>query len=644
MNSKGGRVRYMLNGFEENLNYILDSTNAVEVAREGSKEGGDLVIYFETKDDDFAKGGKISKDEAIVKAMRMGVDFNKDFHAQSYGNELSELARETGYRKSKSSSGSLGRAFFEHLEKRYDKMPEYYDNLSTNDMFSKGGKLFYNLGRGIYRLDEENQFKRYDRKKEIDSGYPNAREVLSSTKEASDYVDKLNDMKPNMIDKLIRIRRTNAEIDLSDDQHPTFPNRAIRYNDNIQRYEIFNYITDESDYSDVEIDNILTKSNEMFGTNFAKGGVITIGSSSHYTQEAENKKAFNLLNDKLISDKSNPLYDEFQEEKLYLDDTNGFVSIVGSVYDDYMPTDEELKDFTDYLKGFLSMDSKIYIKDRIIDYNNYLKYESMDSYDEFAKGGEVSEDLYSSQEEEEKGKTFKKYKVLVFEKKTREGMRVGDYPFAEFETDNILDAMEFGINKMKSQRAYRDDTDDMYVNINQFVPIRERKGNPIYAYDNLLSFDEEDLKRVSPFPFEKGGSTKSVIADKQLRYDIFVTNTNNPNKDNRELVASVKAKGDALLMVSALNNSVKEAPLQYFMEEKFAKGGMMPLGDMIVLESIGTAVCPKSGMTYAILKDGKNVDPDTETDITEIDVTNFEGTNITDEDLFQFLKVQKMFS
>ena len=71
---------------------------------------------------------------------------------------------------------------------------------------------------------------------------------------------------------------------------------------------------------------------------------------------------------------------------------------------------------------------------------------------------------------------------------------------------------------------------------------------------------------------------------------------------------------------------------------------MIPLGDMIVLESIGTAVCPKSGMTYAILKDGKNVDPDTETEIDEIDVTNFEGTNITNEDLFQFLKVQKMFS
>jgi hypothetical protein len=55
--AKGGRVRYMLNGFEERINYILDSTNGVEVAREGSLEDGDLVIYFETKDD-YEKGGK----------------------------------------------------------------------------------------------------------------------------------------------------------------------------------------------------------------------------------------------------------------------------------------------------------------------------------------------------------------------------------------------------------------------------------------------------------------------------------------------------------------------------------------------------------------------------------------------------------
>ena len=32
---------------------------------------------------------------------------------------------------------------------------------------------------------------------------------------------------------------------------------------------------------------------------------------------------------------------------------------------------------------------------------------------EYAKGGDIMEDLYSRQEEEEKGKTFEKYKVLV---------------------------------------------------------------------------------------------------------------------------------------------------------------------------------------------------------------------------------------
>ena len=47
-NKRQNKVKYILNGFEENLNYILNSTDAVEVARKGSKENGDLVIYFET--------------------------------------------------------------------------------------------------------------------------------------------------------------------------------------------------------------------------------------------------------------------------------------------------------------------------------------------------------------------------------------------------------------------------------------------------------------------------------------------------------------------------------------------------------------------------------------------------------------------
>lgn len=69
----------------------------------------------------FAKGGKLSKEDALEKAIEMGVDFNKDFHAQSVGNELAELAKESGYKKSPSSSGSTGRAFFYHLQKIYKK-------------------------------------------------------------------------------------------------------------------------------------------------------------------------------------------------------------------------------------------------------------------------------------------------------------------------------------------------------------------------------------------------------------------------------------------------------------------------------------------------------------------------------------------
>lgn len=65
--------------------------------------------------------GKLSKEQALKMAMNMGVDFEKDFHAQSYGNELSELAKKVGYRKSPSASGSLGRQFFYHLQKIYDK-------------------------------------------------------------------------------------------------------------------------------------------------------------------------------------------------------------------------------------------------------------------------------------------------------------------------------------------------------------------------------------------------------------------------------------------------------------------------------------------------------------------------------------------
>jgi len=87
--AKGGRVRYMLNGFEENPNYILDSTNGVEVAREGSLEDGDLVIYFETKDE-YAKGGNVGQNGyiAMYKGKKIEVYADSSYAAQKKAAEM----------------------------------------------------------------------------------------------------------------------------------------------------------------------------------------------------------------------------------------------------------------------------------------------------------------------------------------------------------------------------------------------------------------------------------------------------------------------------------------------------------------------------------------------------------------------------
>lgn len=56
---------------------------------------------------------------------------------------------------------------------------------------------YYNLGRGVYRLQKDNNGKiigkMHDRKKEMRVGFPNADEVLSTTKQAATKVVKLNE-------------------------------------------------------------------------------------------------------------------------------------------------------------------------------------------------------------------------------------------------------------------------------------------------------------------------------------------------------------------------------------------------------------------------------------------------------------------
>ena len=54
-----------------------------------------------------------------------------------------------------------------------------------------------------------------------------------------------------------------------------------------------------------------------------------------------------------------------------------------------------------------------------------------------------------------------------------------------------------------------------------------------------------------------------------MNYSIFITNTNNPDKSNRSLVADVKALGDALIILSALQVAAIDSPLDYFLEKNY---------------------------------------------------------------------------
>ena len=72
----------------------------------------------------------------------------------------------------------------------------------------------------------------------------------------------------------------------------------------------------------------------------------------------------------------------------------------------------------------------------------------------------------------------------------------------------------------------------------------------------------KDGEEISGWYFSKGGSV-----DKDLPYLIYVSNTNNPNP-NKQLVAKVRSKGDAILIQSELSKNVAEAPLEYFLQDK----------------------------------------------------------------------------
>ena len=80
-------------------------------------------------------------------------------------------------------------------ERRY--MSRQDEELENSEMYEDKKWHYYNLDRGIYRLQKDNNGKiigkMHDRQKEMRAGFPNADEVLSNTKQASAKVAKLNE-------------------------------------------------------------------------------------------------------------------------------------------------------------------------------------------------------------------------------------------------------------------------------------------------------------------------------------------------------------------------------------------------------------------------------------------------------------------
>ena len=159
--AEGGRVRYMLNGFEERINYILDSTNGVEVAREGSLEDGDLVIYFETKDD-YAKGGSLNY---------IGTEYSLD-DAEKHIEKLKKSGKYRRVQKRKNvhpthtptgkvkrgNSGTFWRIYGEPID-TYAEEREYYSDKQMKDLLIKRGadKKDYKsiFGRSNYNFEQD---------------------------------------------------------------------------------------------------------------------------------------------------------------------------------------------------------------------------------------------------------------------------------------------------------------------------------------------------------------------------------------------------------------------------------------------------------------------------------------------------------
>ena len=68
--------------------------------------------------------------------------------------------------------------------------------------------------------------------------------------------------------KTLKTQLVNGnEVDVSNQEHKTLPNRAIRFNKQNSRFELFNWKENEVDYSFTDLDSLLRITKQHFNFN-----------------------------------------------------------------------------------------------------------------------------------------------------------------------------------------------------------------------------------------------------------------------------------------------------------------------------------------------------------------------------------------
>jgi hypothetical protein len=156
-----------------------------------------------------------------------------------------------------------------------------------------------------------------------------------------------------------------------------------------------------------------------------------------------------------------------------------------------------------------------------------------------------------SQREKEKGKTFKDFKVNVYEQSGNKGA----YPFVEPHfTDNFVEALNFAKETIKKQRNYRSNSGVLWATIDSFTPI-EKRQNVRYAYDELVRVDEEDINSSKyddggqlEMKFAGGGKIETKIQKKV-------------DEVNALIEKAIDSDGDPIMVVD--KTGTWEEPMQY---------------------------------------------------------------------------------